>query len=430
MKSLEQIDRRFIYLAMALVVLLPLIRPARLPIAIGSPAQRFHAAIEALPKGSVVVMPFDYDPGAMAEVHPMGVAVLRRLLQRGVRVVAVTMQPAGPPMADEAWEIVGLPMGKTYGVDFVNLGYKSGNEALVLAMGTDIHATFPTDTHGTPVDSLPVMHDLRKLGDAAMLVEIAGTVAANIWVQQAPARYHVPMIAGITGVLAPEFFPYMQAGLVRGMLGGMAGAAEYETLVGMPGTATRGMDAQSLAHALIILLIVIGNLLHLARRKRRPAALLLVLLVAGCAPSGKDAGSAAKPDTVRDGHALVATYGDGPVRELRLVRDTSDGIVVWGESSFPEGTLVRATLLSTDDHMLAVTGARVEAGIFSSQPLVPSVGPLPHGLVRVRVEALFAPGAQTDSILAVTDRGRRFRGQGMTPADDHADWRITLEAPL
>jgi hypothetical protein len=264
-----------------------------------------------------------------------------------------------------------------------------------------------------------------------MLVEIAGTVAANIWVQQAPARYHVPMIAGVTGVMAPEFFPYMQAGLVRGMLGGMAGAAEYEQLTGHPGTATKGMDAQSLAHLLIILLIAFGNLLYFLPRRKPKALVLVILLVAGCGPTAKSpAGSAAKPDTLRDGKALVATWPDGPVRELRLVRDTSDGIVVWGESSFPEGTLVRATLLTSDDHMLAVTGARVEAGIFSSQPLVPTAGPLPHGLVRVRVEAQFGPRAQTDSILAVTDRGRRFHGNGMTPAEDHADWRITMEAPL
>ena len=431
MKALEQLDRRFIYLAMALVVLVPLIRPARLPLSIGSPAQKFHAAIEALPKGAVVVMPFDYEPGAMAEVHPMGVAVLRRLLQKGVRVIAVTMQPAGPPMADQAWAAVGPPLGKTYGVDFVNLGYKSGNEALVLAMGTSIPGTFPTDSHGAPVASLPIMKGVEKLGDADMIVEIAGTVAANIWVQQATARYHVPMVAGITGVLAPEFFPYMQAGLVKGMLGGMAGAAEYETLVGVPGSATKGMDAQSLAHFLIIVLILIGNLLHLASRRKATAVLLLCVLLAGCSsPAKNPAGGAAKADTVRDGKALVATFKDGPVRELRLVRDTSNGIVVWGETSFPEGTRVRAVLLTGEDHMLAATGAQVALGVFSSQPLVPSTGPLAQGLVRVRVEASFADGAQTDSILAVTDRGRRFHGNGMAPAGDHADWRITMEAPL
>jgi hypothetical protein len=40
----------------------------------------------------------------------------------------------------------------------------------------------------------------------------------------------------------------------------MAGAAEYEMLVGHPGLASRGMDAQSLAHIFIALLIVLGNL--------------------------------------------------------------------------------------------------------------------------------------------------------------------------
>ena len=46
------------------------------------------------------------------------------------------------------------------------------------------------------------------------------------------------------------------------------------------------------------------------------------------------------------------------------------------------------------------------------------------------LEASFAPGAQSDSILAVTDRGRRFRGHGMTAAGDHSDYALTLEAPL
>ena len=432
MPLLERVDRRFIYLAMALVVLLPLVRPARLPLSIGSPARRYHAAIEALPAGSLVIMPFDYEPGSMAEVGPMGIATLRHLLRRGCKVIAVTMQPAGPPMADQAWAKVGPELGKKYGVDFVNLGYKSGNEAMILAMGASIPATFPTDSHGTPIDSLPMMRGVERLGDAKMLVEIAGTVAANIWVQQATARYHVPMVAGITGVLAPEFFPYMQAGLVQGMLGGMAGAAEYEQLTDSPGTATRGMDAQSLAHGLIILLIVIGNVLHAAARRKAAVALLLCSILAGCgpAPSKDHAGGAAKPDTVRDGKALVASFRDGPVNEVRLVRDTSQGVVVWGQTSFPEGTQVRATLLAGDGTMLAVTNARVALGVFSSQPLVPSSGPLPTGLVHVRVEALFGTGAQTDSILAVTDRGRRFHGHGMTPADDHADWRTTLEAPL
>jgi hypothetical protein len=439
---LTRLDRRWIFLAVFLIVLAPLVRPVKLPVGIGAPARRFHEAIESLPAGSIVVMPCDYDPAFTAEVHPMAVSVMRRLLEKNVRIITVTMSPAGPPMPDQAFAQVGPPLGKKYGVDFVNLGYKSGNEAMVLALGASMKRTFPLDSHGTPVDSLPLMRDIERLGEAKMLVEIAATVAANIWLQQAQGRYHLPMVAGVSGVMAPEFFPYLQSGQVKGLLGGMAGAAEYEALVGTAGTATRGMDAQSLAHLLIIFLIVLGNVLWYVGKRRAPAAhalLVIALGLGGCgggAARTPEGARAARPDTMRDGKVLVATFKDGPVREVRLLRDTAGGVVVWGQAEFPEGTRVRATLLASDasgtqpDRMLALTSARVALGEFSAPPLVPVSGPVPQGIVRVRLEATFTPGEQTDSILAVTDRGRRLRGHGMTPAGDHADYALTLEAPL
>jgi hypothetical protein len=39
----------------------------------------------------------------------------------------------------------------------------------------------------------------------------------------------------------------------------MRGAAEYEILVNHPGKAVAGMDAQSFAHVLIVLFIILGN---------------------------------------------------------------------------------------------------------------------------------------------------------------------------
>jgi hypothetical protein len=40
--------------------------------------------------------------------------------------------------------------------------------------------------------------------------------------------------------------------------------------VGKPGTAMRGMDAQSLGHIAIIVFIVLGNILYFASRKKTP----------------------------------------------------------------------------------------------------------------------------------------------------------------
>ena len=453
---LSGLDRRWIFLLMFFVVGLPLIWPVRLPLSIGSPARRFYEAIESVPAGSIVVMPMDYEPAFTAESHPMAVAVLRRLLTKNVRVIALTLQPAGPPMASRAWAEVGPPLGKKYGLDFVNLGYKSGNEVVILGIGSSIRGVFPTDTQGTPLAQLPLMNEIDRLGEAKLLIEIAATVAANIWVQQAQGRFHLPMVAGVTGVMAPEFFPYLQAGQVKGLLGGMAGAAEYETLVAHPGTATKGMDAQSLAHLLIVGLILLGNTLYYVGRRRARArgfhglaiaTVALGLFAAGCGGGGAQGKrSAAAPDTAREGSAFVQSFEDGPVDQIRVVRDTAGGIVVTGATGFPDGTMIGITLQrprkgagrapatgAAPDafEAVAVSSARVALGRFTSQPLVPVSGPAPTGLVRVRLLAPFGPGQQSDEVMNATARGRRFTGHGMHAVDEaYSVYETTVEVPL
>ena len=71
---------------------------------------------------------------------------------------------------------------------------------------------------------------------------------------------------------APEYYPYIQADQLQGLLGGLSGAAEYEALMEMPGTATLGMDSQSLGHIAVIAFILAGNVLHLLGRRREGGA--------------------------------------------------------------------------------------------------------------------------------------------------------------
>ena len=48
----------------------------------------------------------------------------------------------------------------------------------------------------------------------------------------------------------------------------MPGAAEYEALLGQKGSATSGMDAQSIAHLVIVLFIILGNAAFFIERQR------------------------------------------------------------------------------------------------------------------------------------------------------------------
>jgi len=87
-------------------------------------------------------------------------------------------------------------------------------------------------------------------------------------VQYASDPTGVPMSTGTTSIQVNEVMPYVQGGQVKGILAGMPGAAEYEALIGVPGIGTSGMDAQSIAHVVIVLFIIFGNVAYFVERKK------------------------------------------------------------------------------------------------------------------------------------------------------------------
>jgi hypothetical protein len=264
---LENLDRRWIFLVMGLLVLGPLLVPIGLKLAITPPVRGFAAAIDEVPDGSVVLVSCDYDPSGKPELTPMTKTVLRHLWAKRCRLVVTCLWNGGPGLVDQTLEEVAAEFrsrGRAleYGRDWVFLGYKSGNEAVMVLMGQGIANAFPRDHHGNPTSSLPLMRDVRDYSSFPLLVNIsAGFPGTKEWVQQVNRRFRLPMVSGCTAVSTPEFYPYLQSGQLQGLLGGMAGAAEYEALRGEKGTATRGMDAQSLAHVFVAVCIIAGNVL-------------------------------------------------------------------------------------------------------------------------------------------------------------------------
>ncbi|HEX7076960.1 MAG TPA: hypothetical protein VF363_00925 [Candidatus Eisenbacteria bacterium] len=271
LSALRALDRRWIFLAVALLTTIPLAFGFHIaPVSPSPRARGFYEAIEKLPEGSTVLLAGDYDPGTIAENYPMHLAAVRHLMSRNMKIIGVELYPGGPPLADQVLHIAGAEYGKREGVDYVNLGYKSGNEIVMSQMGSSIPRTFPVDRRGVPVGQIPVMKGIENYEQFALLVSVsAGYPGTKEWVQQVQSRYHLPMVAGVTAVSAPEYYPYLQAGQLIGLLGGMAGAAEYEVLIGHKALATRGMDAQSLAHLFIAFMIILGNVAFIGVAKGR-----------------------------------------------------------------------------------------------------------------------------------------------------------------
>jgi hypothetical protein len=270
--SFARLDRRWIYGIMGVLVLVPLLWPLNLPLEPSPPVRAYHDAIAALPPGSTVLVSCDFDPASRPELEPMARTTLRQLFGRHCRVVVVVLYQGGARFVDEIVQEVARECRQVDGVDYVNLGYKAGDEAVMVLMGQSIPGTFPRDHRGRDVRGLPIMRFVRNYSSCALLVSISvGYPGTKEYVQQVQGRFHIPIVAGVTAVSAPTLYPYLQTGQLRGMLGGMAGAAEYEDLRLERGMASRGMDAQSLAHVFIALCIVLGNLAQWERKRKEAA---------------------------------------------------------------------------------------------------------------------------------------------------------------
>lgn len=274
---LLKIDRRIIYIVMAVLVTLPLVKPLGLGVTSGPRATALFEAVDQIPAGKTLLISVDFDPSSMPELYPMLTALMRHAFAKNVKVLMCGLWLTGAGLADQAVQTIAPEYQKKYGEDVVYLGWKAGVDAVILGMGANIKDVFANDYYGHPLDSLPMMREVQRLRDIPLAVAIsAGTPGYADWLLYGQSRYGLRVGVGITAVSAADAYPFLQSGQLTGLLAGMKGGAEYEVLVQQHGyskaymPAVAAMDSQSLAHVVILVLVVIGNVAFFATRRRRP----------------------------------------------------------------------------------------------------------------------------------------------------------------
>ncbi len=257
---LLRLDRRVIFLLIGVATLLPLLYPLELPIRVSPEVKKIHDHIESLPAETLILVSFDFEPGGKPELYPMAIALLRHAFQKNLKVLGVTLWPAGAGLAETALTEVAREQGKERGRDFVFLGYAPGEANAIISMGQDFHTAFPTDHAGTKLSEIPLLRTVRSLRDIPYVLSLSvGFPGIETWYVYGKEKYGFELGGGCTAVSAPRFYPLLDTGQINGLLGGLRGAAEYELLINQQGKAIAGMDAQSATHFLIIVLIVICN---------------------------------------------------------------------------------------------------------------------------------------------------------------------------
>jgi hypothetical protein len=277
-------DRRWVFLFLALVCVITYAIDFPVKIRVTNEVEKIYNFVDTLNEGDIIFIAMDYDPNALAELHPMTYSLVEQAWRKKIRIIFTSLSQNGPGMADLAIREISdsLRMDKTYngvlypgreivdGIDYVFLGYKPYPALVIVGMGQNFRIPFPTDYYGTPLDDHPLMSGIQNYDQVKCVVDISGTSGVDMWIAYGQTRYNFPLALGLTGVMAADYYPYLNSGQVFGIMGGLLGAAQYEKLTDNPGRAIDGMRVQLYAHIVIILFIVIGNVGFLmSRRKKR-----------------------------------------------------------------------------------------------------------------------------------------------------------------
>jgi len=250
-----------------LATIIPFIAGFPQPIHISKESRDLYDWVENIPDGSTILLTFDYYPSTIAEVEPMSRAAIKQCWRKNLKLITLSTVPLGGPNIAErvlndmatGWAVEEFGEEKKYGIDFINLGYKPDYKAVILGMGDSFRRIYPTDFAGVSLDSFPIMRDIDRYEDVEFLFIISDNGIVDEWITIANRQFGIPIGSGVTAVMAPKFYSYLQSRQMVGLLGGMKGASEYENLVGAEGMATLFMGPQSTVHLIIILFILVGN---------------------------------------------------------------------------------------------------------------------------------------------------------------------------
>jgi len=309
-EQLQQLDRRWIYLVVAIAIIVPLIIPFNSETYTTRTTEDLYKMIDSFSPQDVSGMPcseeqylnsdkavlisFYHDASTMPELYPMELAILRHCFERQIKVFTITFIATGAPIMDMAINTVKEEYPHVQsGVHYANFGYKVFALVLpiVLGMGEDIAEAVDIDAEGRKISSLPIMKNIKNYNNMNLVVETSGSAAGSTWIYYARSRFGTNVGVGVTAVMAADEYPLLQTGQLIGLLAGLKGAAEYEKLVDVFATrktefskdalrgenapkiniadqsipykfkqARIGMNAQSVAHILIIVFILIGNI--------------------------------------------------------------------------------------------------------------------------------------------------------------------------
>jgi len=261
-EKLTSIPREVIMGLVFIAILIPALNPLGLPLMVGSMSQAWYDTVDDMPAGSILLFDIGYGSGGYPSLGPGNIAAFHQMFEKDLRIVIMATALEGSMMYPLIMAGVKPESnyGAVYGEDYVFLGYIAGGQTAMAGVLGDLHALASTDYQGTSLSSLPLAAEVSGADDYDLVgyLTTSGDTAEG-WVYQAYSQYNRPLIGGMLSMMTTSMKPYYDSGQLLGLMDGIKGAADMEFLTNHPGDAIVSSDILSFTQALVLILILIGN---------------------------------------------------------------------------------------------------------------------------------------------------------------------------
>ena len=233
--SIFNVDRRVIFVAVLLVLLVPMLWPTGMPsVPTKNVIDMFDRIDDAAIHGRPVLLSFEFDPGGKAEQEPMARAVLRHLFARHGKAVIMNKSGGqqGTALHYQIIQDCAQEFDAVEGIDYVYLPFIPGSTNVVIGLGQDLKKQYEKDRRQIDLNQIPLTRTIERLQDFDYIMIICNSMTTvGDWVTFGQGPYNLTMGFAVLGSAAPDCYGYVNSGQIKGLLGGLVGAAQYEELL-------------------------------------------------------------------------------------------------------------------------------------------------------------------------------------------------------
>ena len=301
-QRLQAIPTRTIYIVLMLCAAVPLFFPVSLPNVPIDPSVDFFGNLMSLKEGDRVLISADWTNSTRGESGGQTEALMRILMRKKIKFAVFAIgDPQAPQVERDLIARVAEQEEKNVGFrylpfkDYIVIGYFPSGEGQAAAVNNNVLKAFagrkdlPAGGVPTDVRRSPVFRGVKGLQDFKYFINVTGSGTNTIYLERIEKT---PLMFMVTGVMVPENQNYYDSGQIKGMIGGVKGALDLETLMenglapgesnnfpdGVPGfkgmkNLGKGTAYYPTLHVclfLLILAVVVGNVgMFLARKEAR-----------------------------------------------------------------------------------------------------------------------------------------------------------------